>query len=255
MPVNYGDSVAKQFSSVWTRPQRQPKSAGLGREQIVAAVLELLDAEGLEALSMRKLGAKLNSGATSVYWHVANKDELLELALDEFWGWVELPEPDESTSWRGVVTTFAYSLRQTLLDHPWVGTLIGRMPMVGPQAFALSDRLRRTFVNAGFTGLDIYLASGTVLSFVFGQVLPEISLNRATGGEGFDHEAAMAVVGELAADYPELRADYERTMPTDSQAARIVAYDFGLLCVLDGLQARLRASESRGNAHRDAENA
>ncbi|GAB2711814.1 TetR/AcrR family transcriptional regulator C-terminal domain-containing protein [Nocardia thraciensis] len=230
--------MPKQFSSVWTRPPRQPKSAGLGRDQIVAAALELLDAEGMEALSMRKLGAKLNAGATSLYWHVANKNELLELTLDEFWGWVEVPEP-ERESWRQVITTFAYSLRATMLEHPWVATLVGQMPMVGPKAFELSDRLRRAFVQAGFTGLDIYLASGAVISFVLGQVLPEISLRRASGGEEWDYESGMAVLDELAADYPELLADYHRSMPTNPEAARMIAYDFGLLCVLDGLEARL----------------
>ena len=85
--------MTKQFSSVWTRPPRPAKTSGLGRDQIVAAVVELLDAEGLDALSMRKLGAKLNAGATSLYWYVANKDELLELALDEVWGLVDTPEP------------------------------------------------------------------------------------------------------------------------------------------------------------------
>ncbi|MBB5916329.1 AcrR family transcriptional regulator [Nocardia transvalensis] len=238
--------MATQFSSVWTRPPRQPKSTGLGREQIVAAALEILDAEGLEALSMRKLGARLNAGATSLYWHVANKDELLELALDEFWGWVEVPDP-EGAPWRQVLTTFAYSLRATLLAHPWVGTLVGRMPMVGPKAFELSDRLRRTFVQAGFEGLDIYLASGAVISFVLGQVLPGLGMQRA-GGEDWDYESAMTMMTELAADYPEMLEDYRRNIPSNPNTARVVAYDFGLLCVLDGLEARLRTPHDRGAA-------
>ncbi|WP_024805209.1 TetR/AcrR family transcriptional regulator [Nocardia sp. BMG51109] len=234
--------MAKEFSSVWTRPPRRPRSTGLGREQIVAAAVELLDAEGLEALSMRKLGVKLNAGATSIYWYVANKEELLELALDEFWGLVEVPEP-EGESWRTVLTTFAYSLRAGMLEHPWVGGLVGRMPMVGPQAFERSDRLRRAFVQAGFAGLDIYLASSTVMGYVLGQVLPELSLMRAGGGD-WDYEGAMAVMEDLAAGYPELLADYKRAMPTDPAAARAVAYDFGLLCVLDGLEARLPTGRS-----------
>lgn len=236
--------MAEKFSSVWTRPPRPARTSGLGREQIVAAALELLDAEGLEALSMRKLGAKLHAGATSLYWHVANKNDLLELVLDEFWGYVEVPDP-ERKPWREVITTFVYSLRVTMLEHRWVAGLIGQMPMVGPKAFELSDRLRRAFVQAGFTGLDIYLASGMVMSFVLGQVLPEISLKRVSDGPEWDYDNAMTTLERVAPDYPEMLRDYREYMPTDPATARMVAYDFGLLCVLDGLEARLRTAQSQ----------
>ncbi|WP_040687388.1 TetR/AcrR family transcriptional regulator C-terminal domain-containing protein [Nocardia vinacea] len=229
----------QQFSSVWTREPRQPKAAGLRRDQIVAAAIEVLDAEGLGALSMRKLGAKLDAGATSLYWHVANKDELLELVLDEIWGLVRIPDPDQA-SWREVVTTYAYNFRLTMLDHTWVTTLIGSLPSVGPKAFELSDRLRRSFISAGFTGVDIYLASGTVTSYVLGQVIPEITAAKAFGDKGLDKDMVLDVMDELASDYPEMLADYRKMQPADYQTARAMAFDFGLLCVMDGLESRLR---------------
>ncbi|MGY4099861.1 TetR/AcrR family transcriptional regulator [Nocardia sp. R16R-3T] len=229
----------QQFSSVWTREPRRPKAAGLRRDQIVAAALDVLDAEGLGALSMRKLGAKLDAGATSLYWHVANKDELLELVLDEIWGLVRIPDPDQ-TSWREVATTFAYNLRRTLLDHPWVVTLMGSLPSVGPKAFELGDRLRRTFIGAGFSGVDVYLASGTVTSYILGQVIPEITSAKAFGGKGVDTEMVLDAMDTLlAADYPEMLADYRKTIPTDPGIVRAMAFDFGLLCMLDGLESRL----------------
>ncbi len=239
MRENYADRVTKQFSSVWTREPRQPKAAGLRRDQIVAAALEVLDAEGLGALSMRKLGAKLDAGATSLYWHVANKDELLELVLDEIWGLAHIPDPDH-TPWREVATTFAYNLRRTLLDHPWVATLIGSLPCVGPKAFELGDRLRRTFIGAGFSGVDVYLASGTVMSYILGQVIPEITSAKAFGDKGVDAEMMRDAMDTLAADYPEMLADYRKTIPADPATGRALAFDFGLLCILDGLESRLR---------------
>lgn len=223
---------------MWIREPRQPKAAGLRRDQIVAAALELLDSEGMGALSMRKLGAKLDAGATSLYWHVRNKDELLELALDEIWGLMGIPDP-EQTSWREVATTFAYNFRATMLDHPWVTSLIGTMPSVGPKAFALSDQLRRTFIGAGFTGVDVYLASSTLTSYVLGQVIPEITATKAFGEKGIDPEIVIEAMDELGADYPEMLADYRETIPADQQTARALAFDFGLLCVLDGLESRL----------------
>ncbi|MFF0455928.1 TetR/AcrR family transcriptional regulator [Nocardia africana] len=229
--------MTKPFSSVWTRQPRPPRRSGLTRDQIVAATVELLDADGLEALSMRKLGARLNAGATSLYWYVANKDELLELALDEVWGLVETPDPDRA-SWREVFTTFAYSLRATIRSHPWAASLLGQLPSVGPNAFALTDRLRRTCVRAGFDGTDVYLASALVMSFILGQVIPELTYRKAVGGE-VDHRSVLASIDQLAADYPQLLADYRDALPQDPEVARALAFDFGLVCVLDGMAARL----------------
>lgn len=127
-----------------------------------------------------------------------------------------------------------------MLDHTWVTTLIGSLPSVGPKAFELSDRLRRSFIGAGFTGIDIYLASSTVTSYVLGQVIPEITAAKAFGDKGFDKEMVLDVMDELASGYPEMLADYRNMQPADYQTARAMAFDFGLLCVMDGLESRLR---------------
>ncbi|MCM6772347.1 TetR/AcrR family transcriptional regulator [Nocardia sp. CDC159] len=235
--------MTKPFSSVWLRPPRQPKTSGLRREQIVAAAVELLDAEGLDALSMRKLGARLGAGATSLYWYVANKDELLELALDQAWGEVELPDP-ERMSWREASSRVVYSLRATMRAHPWMAGLIGRLPSVGPNAFALTDAMRRMFVAAGFVDMDVYYANSTLISFVFGQVIPEVAMTQSMGRvEDYDIDGMRSAMNQLAGQqYPEIVADYESVGPQDVTTARAVAFDFGLLCVLDGLQARLNST-------------
>ncbi|MFF0490545.1 TetR/AcrR family transcriptional regulator [Nocardia sp. NPDC004068] len=232
--------MSKPFASVWLRPQRQPRTSGLRREQIVAAAVELLDAEGLDALSMRKLGAKLGAGATSLYWYVANKDELLELALDEAWGEVGVPDPAQA-SWREVATTMAYRLRATMLAHPWMIALIGRLPSVGPHSFALADGMRRTFLRAGFTGMDVHFANSALISYVLGQVVPDVALTQAGGRiEDYDFDTVKGALTELAgADYPDLVAEYDAAGSRDPATARALAFDFGLICVLDGLNARL----------------
>ncbi|WP_227998916.1 TetR/AcrR family transcriptional regulator C-terminal domain-containing protein [Nocardia australiensis] len=236
--------MTKQFTSVWTREPRQPKTTGLRLEQIVAAAVELLDAEGLDALSMRKLGAKLGAGATSIYWYVANKDELLELTLDEIWGLVETPDPAEA-SWREVVTTYGYNLRATLLAHPWAAILSGQLPSMGPNAFRLSDRLRRTLTQAGFTGVDVYLAAGTVTSYVLGQVVPEITLAKVYNDDDYDIDYLMQMMEPYRDEYPEMLDEYRKAIPADLSSGRAVAFDFGLLCVMDGLESRLRAGPAQ----------
>lgn len=62
------------------------------------------DADGIAALSMRKLGARLNAGATSLYRHVATKDELMEVAVDEVFGEAAVPAAGDGTGWRTVAT-------------------------------------------------------------------------------------------------------------------------------------------------------
>ena len=69
-------------SSVWSRPAKEPPPREvLSRAQVVRAAVDLLDEEGLAGLSMRKLGAKLSVAATTLYWHVRTKDDLLEVVL------------------------------------------------------------------------------------------------------------------------------------------------------------------------------
>lgn len=244
--------MAKKFDSVWTRAARQPRTSGLTRDQIVQAAIALLDEEGLEALSMRKLGARLGAGATSLYWHVANKDELLELALDEFWGLAgDGGGLDRPGDLRESLTTYAYNLRAVLLAHPWAAALIGRLPSLGPRAFRLGEQLRRIFHEAGFRELDVYLAGGTVNSYVLGQVVPMIAMKKAHAGpiRGAD---VLETLDELAADYPEMRADYHTVMPEDSTIGQAVGFDFGLICVLDGLENRLRAQPDVDTVSREA---
>ncbi|WP_433656917.1 TetR/AcrR family transcriptional regulator [Nocardia sp. CA-128927] len=230
--------MTKQFDSVWLREPRQPKASGLRLDHIIGAAVELLDAEGLESLSMRKIGAKLDAGATSLYWYVANKDELLEWVLDEFWGMVEVPESDDAP-WREVLTTFAYNFQAALRAHTWGAALIGQLPSMGPNALQLTDRLRRAYVRAGFRGVDIYLASGTVMSYVLGVVIPEIAWTKTYGDLNVDRDKIIEMMETTAADYPEMIADYRAVTPTNPAAARAMAFDFGLLCLLDGLEHRL----------------
>lgn len=206
----------------------------------MAAAVAMLDSDGLGALSMRRLGTTLNAGATSIYWHVSNKEELLELALDEFWGSVSVPDP-EHTRWQQVVTTFAQSLRSAMLAHPWAAALMGQIPSIGPNALDAADRLRRTFVRAGFDGMDVHLASGMVTSCVLGQVLPEITMAKLVGDTEYDSSALMRSLHGVTADFPELVADYAKAAEVAPEAARTMAFDFSLACVLDGLAARLPA--------------
>src|SRR5580704_7338876 len=129
-------AVETRIPSVWARDREQP---ALSRAAIVREAIAMLDAEGTEALSMRKLGARLNAGATSLYRHVANRDELMELALDEVAAEITVP-PIEGQGWRVAATQAAGSVRAAALGQAGLAYL-------GPNLMSVSERLAALFIT------------------------------------------------------------------------------------------------------------
>ena len=127
----------------WQRaPNRQARRRRepISREAIVTAAVQLLDREGLAALSMRRLADELGTGAASLYWHVGSKDGLLDLVLDQVIGEGQVPDPDPPR-WREQLKEVARGQRAASLRHPWVVRVsIGRIPM-GPNALRYSERI------------------------------------------------------------------------------------------------------------------
>jgi AcrR family transcriptional regulator len=118
------------------RRRREP----ISRDAIVTAAIQLLDREGLAALSMRRLADELGTGAASLYWHVGSKDGLLDLVLDQVIGEGQVPDPDPPR-WREQLKEVARDQRAASLRHPWVVRVsIGRIPM-GPNALRYSERI------------------------------------------------------------------------------------------------------------------
>jgi AcrR family transcriptional regulator len=114
----------------------------LTREAIVAAALGLLDRDGLDGFSMRRVAEELDTGAASLYWHVGSRDGLLDLILEEVIGEQvdAIPEPDPD-SWREQLKEVARTMRRTILGHRDIVRIsIGRIPM-GPNALRLSERV------------------------------------------------------------------------------------------------------------------
>jgi AcrR family transcriptional regulator len=127
-----------------SRRRREP----ISREAIVAAAIQLLDKNGLAALSMRRLAEELGTGAASLYWHVANKDGLLDLVMDEVIGEGKVPDPDPE-HWQEQVKQIARDQRAASLRHPWlVRVSIGRIPM-GPNALRYTERILAILRAAG----------------------------------------------------------------------------------------------------------
>jgi AcrR family transcriptional regulator len=119
----------------------------LSAQSIVDAALEIADAEGLSAVTMRSVGARLGVAAMSLYRHVANKDTLLELMADQVLA--ELPVPDPQGEWQAEMETFWMALRELLLEHPAVAGLMLEMPIIGPEISVRGEATLACLVNGG----------------------------------------------------------------------------------------------------------
>ena len=217
----------------------------LTREKIVRAAIDLLDAEGLDGLNMRALGARLGSAATAVYWHVGSKDNLIALAGDEVWQEIALPDP-ATVGWREAATQMATELCAMLTRHTWLVQVFGAYMIFGSGKARHDEHSLAIYEAAGFAGTDADRAAAAVFTFVLGNALgpaASASLTRKLGREGGDAEAflrdGMAKARGVAAQFPRLRARLD-TASADYAAAPDHTFEFGLRALLDGLEAQLR---------------
>jgi AcrR family transcriptional regulator len=221
-------------------------------EEIVATAVRIIDADGLDALTVRRLASELGVAAMTVYSYVRSKDELLDLVVDGVAGGVALP-PEEG-EWRARAEALAHSLRTVLLAHPEGARLISERPIQSPNAFRIFDAGLGIFRDAGFPdeqAADAYFAFG---NYVMGSVAQDIVGVRLAPGSASGEVPAGApaptYVQQLPADqFPNIRALAPLIYGTTGRAAepnpdsRVDTssrrFDFGLDSLLDGLAARL----------------
>jgi AcrR family transcriptional regulator len=226
---------------IWLRPERTPRGPRptLSREEITRAAVELADAEGLRAVSMRRIAAKLGAGPTSLYWYVSGKEDLYELMADEVIGEIRLPELP-SGNWRADVSTIARNTHGVLRRHSWT-VLLGIQPGLGPK----TQRYGRIAI-AAFDGLGLDLTTqinilAALNNYLFGFVHREVAWDQLRRRTGFTEEQWTA----------RLRGHLEQAARQDPDLAQEMAvrlklhgdqsFEFGLECILDGIAARVSA--------------
>ncbi len=228
--------------SVWARQQREPDQPALSRAAIVREAIAMLDADGIDALSMRTLGARLHAGATSLYRHVATKDELMELAVDEVFAEIAVP-PAGSPDWRAAVTEAARSFRATALRHPWVASVLGQagLAYLGPNLMSVSERLAALFTAVGFP--EPSGALDTVVSYVIGMSTTEAAWLSEVARSGETEATFIArllpAAQHAAAGHDHLATSYAAPDDRDPAEVRDAKFAFGLDVILDGLATRL----------------
>ncbi|GGT35844.1 TetR/AcrR family transcriptional regulator [Nonomuraea spiralis] len=203
------------MDNVWVRPRKDAKPR-LTLDRIVAEALALLDEEGVGKLTMRHLAERLDTGSTTLYWHVRTKEDVLDLALDAVFG--EVPLPGDRDDWRTAARDLMRGWRAALLRHPWSATILDR-PLMGPNALDRTEFLYRTLSGAG---LDGPRAAYSLSNYVMGSVIMQVTWQRR---DGLD---AGAFLRERAARYPALA---EHGLGHDWDAT----FDTGLAYLLHGM--------------------
>ena len=133
----------------WKPARRErPARAPLTQEAIVDAAVRVLEHEGAEKLSMRRVAQELGTGPASLYWHVTSKDELINLLVDRVASEVDVPEPDPE-HWQEQLKEWMLNARQVFKRYPGVAPLtLGRIP-VGPNLVRWTEWLLALLRGAG----------------------------------------------------------------------------------------------------------
>ncbi|WP_327232457.1 TetR/AcrR family transcriptional regulator [Streptomyces murinus] len=222
---------------VWERPEPpdRPVPTPLNRERIVRTAIRLADADGLEAVSLRKVATALGVGPMRLYSYIASKEELLDLMVDAAYAEIR-PVGD---GWREVLRSLAESTRQAAHEHEWLADLLGGRPQLGPHALANGET-----VVARLDGVDLDDAMpmvAAVNAYVIGAVRREIAARRAERASGMDERRWQAALGPYlertfaTGRFPALAAVVRDAAHLDADHTFRMGLDF----LLDGIEARV----------------
>jgi AcrR family transcriptional regulator len=217
-------------------PARRP----LDYAQIVDAAVKVLDAEGMEGVSMRRVAQELDTGAASLYAHVQNKEELIDAVVDRVLGEVELPSrAADGGDWQQEIAALAYAARSALAAHRDVSrALWGRIPL-GPNAMVLSERCFSLLRQAGLPDPIVAWAGPLIFDYITADTY-EGSLYSDKFGDEAGSEQYFMQVREYFSSLPATRfpsvvalAEVLTTGGSDERFA------FGLNVLLTGLAAQV----------------
>lgn len=199
----------------------------LTRDQIIDAAIRILDEDGPDALSMRHLGTELDAGATSIYWHVKGKDDLLDLVADRVIGEV-LAGLVPANTWQEWMAAFARSMRRVLLTHPGVAPVVGRRVGMGPNALLALDGVFPLLAADGFDSVSSMLATTTLVGWTTTLVLAEA--REAREGTWLTQPGTTLAAGDRPGVAATLR---DGALPTADER-----FEYGLEVLLEGVDAR-----------------
>lgn len=219
---------------IWFTGERR-RRPGLSRKRIAGAAVSLLDADGVGALSMRRLAARLDVAAMSLYEYVGNKQDVLDLAVDEAIAEIEV-DGSADLPWRQAVAQQLARSRRVMRRHPWLPALMASRPLLGPNALARSEFFYSLLDRAGLAGPRLTAAVGVLTYYVQGYVAAEVTwrdTHRDRGGETELRDRSQRHLDEQRALYPTLARHAE--LDNDDFDG---SFALGLETILDGIEAQ-----------------
>lgn len=164
----------------------------LSRERIVGAALELIDADGPDKLSMRRLGQALRVDPMAIYYHLPNKAALYDAIVEHVWQSVTLPAPEPGETWQSLLSAVFTDFRDRLRVHPRAAVIVGTRPSVTPALLRLIDTVLGRLAVLGLDGHDAMQLIDCLSGYTIGKVLAEVG--EPLGGPAVAVPQALASV-------------------------------------------------------------
>lgn len=200
----------------------------LKREDVLGGALALLDEEGLDGLTMRRLAAALGVGPSALYWHYRDKQALLEAIAEEVLSGVA--DVDEALAPADRVAELARRLRRAMLARRDGARVVAGSYVRQPNTLRFGEAAVRALADCGVPAEETALAFFTVQDYVLGHVIEEQSRERQLAAK----ERTVAPRAAQSADFPAIGAAI-RSWATRTPDER---FEYGLRLLLGGLRAR-----------------
>jgi AcrR family transcriptional regulator len=205
-------SASRASASEPVSRRTRPAKAALSADAIVGAALAILDADGLDAVTMRRVAQALDTGPASLYVYVANRDELLGQVYDRVMGEIPLPEPTPVgapvPNWRALLRALIHDAITVLGSHRGIASVaLGDVP-TGPNALAFAEALLGVLAGSGVDDLTRSLALDLIGMHVTAAAVEQAAYHDK-GARGVTEESAVAAMDEAfaklsPAEYPHL---------------------------------------------------
>jgi AcrR family transcriptional regulator len=246
------------FEPIWARPEPTGRRAPRSRDDIAQAAIAVADADGIEAVSMRRVAAELGLGTMSLYHYVRSKDELVDLMSDGIMAGQLVDDAELEKGWRAGLRAIGHATRRNFQRHPWMGDAMRPRPSSVPGPNALRH-VEQSLAAVADTGLDpqgqmdlIAAIDDYVIGFVIRSQRFAEEEDQTPGEEWltemFQHMRERIETG----NYPHLRAALEANRAegrSDEELARMATderrFERGLERILDGIEVELKQTAKR----------
>ncbi|WP_137993737.1 TetR/AcrR family transcriptional regulator [Streptomyces vilmorinianum] len=229
--------------SLWERLERPTATprASLTPQRIASVAIEVADREGMAAVTMRRIATELGVAPMAAYRHVAGKDELWAVMVDQVSG--ELEPGEETTGWRETLRAYAVSTRESMLRHPWLAQLPAPLFAITPRRMAAAERQLASLDGLGLDVDTMMAAFRAVSAYVHGATQAEVSLAQYMKEQGWENgdDTRRGLAPQMSylmetGRYPTYRRYTQGAARKDDAGWQ---FETGLECVLDGVAARL----------------